>query len=102
MEEGTELLKRLTEKRRPTFTSCCPAWINFAEKHYPDILPLLSSTRSPQQVLGAIAKTYLPEKMGLDPEEGPGDLGDAVHGEEGTRRSGRSCRAMACRMWTWC
>lgn len=68
MEEGTELLKRLTKKRRPTFTSCCPAWINFAEKHYPDILPLLSSTRSPQQVLGAIAKTYLPEKMGLDPK----------------------------------
>ncbi|MCC6650055.1 MAG: iron hydrogenase small subunit [Candidatus Eisenbacteria bacterium] len=67
MEEGTELLRRLGEGKRPTFTSCCPAWINFAEKHYPDILPLLSSTKSPQQCLGIIAKTYLPEKMNLDP-----------------------------------
>ncbi len=69
MEEGTELLRRLGEKRRPTFTSCCPAWINFAEMHYPEILPLLSSTRSPQQVLGTVAKKYLPEKMGLDPKK---------------------------------
>ncbi len=68
MEEGTELLRRLGEGHRPTFTSCCPAWINFAERHYPDILPMLSSTKSPQQVLGIIAKTYLPEKMGLDAE----------------------------------
>jgi ferredoxin hydrogenase gamma subunit len=67
MEEGTELLRRLGKKQRPTFTSCCPAWINFAERHYPDILPLLSSTKSPQQCLGKIAKTYLPERMGLDP-----------------------------------
>ncbi len=67
MEEGTELLGRLREGRRPTFTSCCPAWINFAEKHYPAILPYLSSTKSPQQTLGTIAKSYLPEKMGIDP-----------------------------------
>jgi len=67
MEEGTELLRRLKENRRPTFTSCCPSWINFAERHYPEILPLLSSTKSPQQCLGAIAKTYLPERMGIDP-----------------------------------
>ena len=67
MEESAELLRRLGEQRRPTFTSCCPAWINFAERHYPDLLPLLSSTKSPQQCLGAIAKTYLPERMGLDP-----------------------------------
>ncbi len=67
MEEGTELLGRLKENNRPTFTSCCPAWINFAEKHYPEILPLLSSTRSPQAVMGKIAKTYLAEKRGIDP-----------------------------------
>lgn len=66
MEEGLELLGRLRAGKRPTFTSCCPAWINFAEKHYPNILPYLSSTRSPQQCFGAVAKTYLPEKMGLD------------------------------------
>lgn len=69
MEEGTELLHRLAEKKKPTITSCCPAWINFAEIHYPELLPLLSSTRSPQAVVGAIAKTYLPAKMGLDPKK---------------------------------
>lgn len=69
MEEGTELLHKLGAGQRPTFTSCCPAWINFAEIHYPDILPLLSTTRSPQAVLGSIAKTYLPMKMGLDPKK---------------------------------
>ncbi|RBP00867.1 ferredoxin hydrogenase gamma subunit [Roseiarcus fermentans] len=66
MEEGTELLSRLKRGVRPTFTSCCPGWINFAERHYPEILPYLSTTKSPQQVLGAIAKSYLPERMGLD------------------------------------
>ena len=68
MEEGTELLARLGEGKRPTFTSCCPAWINFAERHYPAILPYLSTTKSPQQCTGRIAKTYLPEKMGIDPK----------------------------------
>ncbi len=68
MEEGTELLSRLKKGIRPTFTSCCPGWINFAERHYPEILPYLSTTKSPQQVLGAIAKTYLPERMGFDPK----------------------------------
>jgi ferredoxin hydrogenase gamma subunit len=67
MEESTELLHRLANQQRPTFTSCCPAWINFVERHYPDILPLLSTTKSPQQVLGRIAKSYLPERMGIDP-----------------------------------
>ena len=69
MEESAELLKRLNAKQRPTFTSCCPAWVNFAERHYPEILPHLSSTKSPMQSLGVIAKTYLPEKMGLDPKQ---------------------------------
>lgn len=69
MEEGTELLHRLAERKKPTITSCCPAWVNFAEIHYPELLPLLSSTRSPQAVVGAIAKTYLPVKMGLDPKK---------------------------------
>ena len=67
MEEGTELLHRLRAGKRPTFSSCCPAWINFAERHYPDILPLLSTTKSPQQCVGAVAKTYLAEKRGIDP-----------------------------------
>ncbi len=69
MEEGTELLSALGKGKRPTFTSCCPAWINFAEKHYPDILPYLSTTRSPQQCFGSLAKTYLAEKMSIDPKK---------------------------------
>lgn len=68
MEEGAELLARLKQGRRPTFTSCCPAWINFAEIHYPDVLPLLSSTKSPQQVLSTIAKSYLPDQLGVPAE----------------------------------
>ena len=68
MEEGTELLGHLKENKRPTFTSCCPAWINFAEKHYPEVLPLLSTTRSPQAVMGKVAKTYLAQKRGIDPK----------------------------------
>ena len=68
MEEGTELLGHLKAKKRPTFISCCPAWINFAEKHYPEVLPLLSTTRSPQAVMGKVAKTYLAQKRGIDPK----------------------------------
>lgn len=67
MEEGTEFLKRLGENGiLPMFTSCCPGWVNFAEKNYPEMLPHLSSTKSPQQCLGAMAKSYLAEKMGFD------------------------------------
>jgi ferredoxin hydrogenase gamma subunit len=70
MEEGTELLKRIQNKEPlPMFTSCCPAWINFAEKHHPEMLPFISTTRSPQQCFGAIAKTYLAEQMDLDPRK---------------------------------
>ncbi|MBE6441096.1 MAG: 2Fe-2S iron-sulfur cluster binding domain-containing protein [Desulfovibrio desulfuricans] len=67
MEEGTELLGRIKNKGvLPMFTSCCPGWINYAEKHFPQILPYLSTTRSPQGVQGPLAKTYLPAKMGID------------------------------------
>ena len=69
MEEGTELLQNIKNgKKLPMFTSCCPGWINYAEKHFPDVLPHVSSTRSPQAVLGALAKHYLPEAMEVDPK----------------------------------
>lgn len=69
MEEGTELLQHLQAGRRsPLFTSCCPGWVNFAEKHYPEVLPYISSTRSPQQCLGSLAKSYLARGMGVAPE----------------------------------
>lgn len=68
MEEGTELLERIKNKGvLPMFTSCCPGWVNFVEKNYPDMREHISTTRSPQQALGSMAKTYLAQKMDLDP-----------------------------------
>ena len=66
MEEGTELVTRLTKGGAlPMFTSCCPGWVDYAEKNYHDFLPNLSSAKSPQQMQGAITKTYWAEKAGL-------------------------------------
>ncbi len=77
MEEGTELLTRLRNRlvlgkedvALPQFTSCSPGWIKFAEYNYPDYLPNISSCKSPQQMFGAIAKTYYAQKMGIRPED---------------------------------
>ena len=76
MEEGTELLGRLTKflggdksVKLPILTSCCPAWVNFFEHQFPDMLDLPSTARSPQQMFGSIAKTYWAEKMGIDREK---------------------------------
>ena len=76
MEEGTELLGRLTaflngdkDVKLPIITSCCPGWVNFFEKQFPDLLDNPSSARSPQQMFGAIAKTYWAEKMGITRED---------------------------------
>lgn len=68
MEEGSELLKRIHENDRlPVITSCSPGWINFCETFFPDMLDHLSSCKSPQQMFGALVKTYWAEKMGIDP-----------------------------------
>ncbi|NPV91781.1 MAG: 2Fe-2S iron-sulfur cluster binding domain-containing protein [Firmicutes bacterium] len=68
MEEGHELLERLREGRDlPMVTSCCPAWVNFLEVFYPDQLGNLSTCKSPQQMFGALVKTYWADKMGIDP-----------------------------------
>ncbi|MBO8158903.1 NADH-dependent [FeFe] hydrogenase, group A6 [Thermosyntropha sp.] len=68
IEEGNELLKRLNEGGvLPMFTSCSPGWINFCETYYPDLLDHLSTCKSPQQMFGALVKTYWAEKMGIDP-----------------------------------
>lgn len=74
MEEGTEFLTRLQARQKgepvalPMFTSCCPGWVNFVEKHVPMIMEYLSTTRSPQAVFGALAKEFLPEKLGVKKE----------------------------------
>lgn len=70
MEEGTELLHRLNNNETlPLMTSCSPGWVNYIEKNYPDMLGHLSSVKSPQQCFGAIAKTYLAQKMNIPPEK---------------------------------
>lgn len=68
MEEGRELLKRIqTGGTLPMFTSCCPAWVRFAEIFYPQLLEHLSSCKSPQQMFGSLVKSYWAEKMEIDP-----------------------------------
>ncbi len=68
MEEGSELVHRLTTGGvLPQFTSCCPAWIDYVEKYYPDLLDHVSSAKSPMQMVGSIEKTYCAQKLGIDP-----------------------------------
>lgn len=72
MEEANELLERLKDPdgyRWPMFTSCCPGWVSYVTKKYPAFVPNLSTTKSPQQIFGAILKSYFAEKKGLKPKE---------------------------------
>ncbi|MDO5590093.1 MAG: [FeFe] hydrogenase, group A [Lachnospiraceae bacterium] len=72
MEEGTEFLKRFTSgelKERPMFTSCCPGWIRFIKSQFPHLVKQLSTAKSPQQMFGAVMKTYFAQKLGVDPEK---------------------------------
>ena len=70
MEEGTELIHRLENGGKfPMFTSCSPGWINLLELYYPEFIPNLSSCKSPQQMAGALIKTYYAEKMNVDPKD---------------------------------
>lgn len=73
MEEGTELLDRLNRHlkgdktaRLPILTSCCPSWVNFFEEYFPDLKDVPSTAKSPQQMFGAIAKTYFADKIKVD------------------------------------
>ena len=70
IEEGTELLNRIKDGGKlPLITSCSPGWVRYAEQYYPDFLDNLSSCKSPQQMFGALMKTYYAEKMGWDPKD---------------------------------
>lgn len=69
VEEANELLGRIKSgKKLPLFTSCCPSWVLFVEKYFPKYIPNLSSCKSPQQMLGALVKTYWAEKEKIDPK----------------------------------
>ena len=70
MEEGTEFLERLEQGGvLPMITSCSPGWVRYCEQHQPDLIPNLSSCKSPQQMLGSLVKTYYAKKAGLDPKD---------------------------------
>ena len=73
MEEGTELLGRLNaalegnpDVKLPLMTSCCPGWVSFMEKHFPELAGNLSTAKSPQQMFGAVAKNYFAQQLGID------------------------------------
>ncbi|MDK2849748.1 MAG: hypothetical protein PWP03_725 [Candidatus Woesearchaeota archaeon] len=70
VEEANELIKRLEGNGKlPMFTSCCPAWVKFVEEFYPEHIENLSSCKSPQQMFGAVFKTYFAKKIGKHPEQ---------------------------------
>ena len=72
MEEGSEFLERFTHREGyswPMYTSCCPGWVRFLKSQFPGQVAGLSSAKSPQQMFGAVAKSYLAEKLGLDPHK---------------------------------
>lgn len=70
LEEGTELLERLTNGGTlPMITSCSPGWIKYVEGVFPELIPNLSTCKSPQQMFGAVVKTFYAEKMGIDPKD---------------------------------
>jgi len=70
MEEGHELLSRLENNGPlPMITSCSPGWVNYCENYYPELIPNLSSCKSPQQMVGAIVKSYYAEKSNIDPKD---------------------------------
>ncbi|MDR1541862.1 MAG: [FeFe] hydrogenase, group A [Clostridiales bacterium] len=70
MEEANEFLHRVTHGGRlPILTSCCPAWVKFFEHQFPDLLDIPSTCKSPHEMFGAVAKTYLAKKLGIQPEK---------------------------------
>ena len=72
MEEGSEFVERFTHRDRytwPMFTSCCPGWVRFLKSQFPSYTDNLSTAKSPQQMFGAVAKSYFAQKLGVDPHD---------------------------------
>ncbi len=70
LEEGNEFIKRLTnDLPLPMFTSCCPAWVKYVEQHHPELIPNLSTCKSPQQMFGSVAKDIFAPEMGVRKED---------------------------------
>jgi len=71
MEEGSEFIERFVHKKGelPQLTSCCPAWTDYMEKYYPDMIPLFSTAKSPMMMQGAMTKTYFAQQRNIDPKK---------------------------------
>lgn len=72
MEEGSEFVERFSNKKDyswPMFTSCCPGWVRFVKTQYPEFVKNLSTAKSPQQMFGAMSKTFIAQKLGIDPDK---------------------------------
>ena len=72
MEEGSEFIERFTHRNKyhwPMFTSCCPGWVRFLKGQFPSYTENLSTAKSPQQMFGAVAKSYFAQKIGVDPKK---------------------------------
>lgn len=72
MEEGNEFLERFNRgelRTRPMFTSCCPGWVRFLKSQYPHLIRQLSTAKSPQQMFGAVMKSYFAKSIGVKPED---------------------------------
>ena len=70
MEEANEFLERVGNNGPfPMFTSCSPGWVKYCEHYHPELIPNLSTCKSPQQMFGALAKTWYAEKEGIDPKD---------------------------------
>ena len=96
MEEGTELLGRVKNGGTlPMITSCSPGWVNYVEKNYPQRLDHISTTKSPQQCFGAIAKTYLARQAGRGPRPHARGLDHALHRQEGGGQAPRDAAPTA-------
>jgi NADH-quinone oxidoreductase subunit G len=69
MEEASELVERFSRKKGelPLITSCCPGWVDYLEKFYPEMIPYFSTAKSPHQMVGVLSKTYYAQEMGIDP-----------------------------------
>ena len=65
----SNVLQTARLKERPMFTSCCPGWIRFIKSQYPHLVQQLSTSKSPQQMFGAVMKTYFAKSIGVDPED---------------------------------
>jgi iron-only hydrogenase group A len=68
-EEAAELMEKIAKKTTPCLSSCCSAWVKFVEFYYPEFVPHIATTRSPQSILGSIIKTYWAEKENIDPKK---------------------------------